>query len=229
MSIFRKGSMVVWQALVALVLISAGFIAAVADTPSSQKISAALERSMLPSIVPDFVQYAHGEACPVSQSDRPAGVIAYYVAAINFRATETTTALTYRVFRDDHAAARYANDLSVFDAPGFKPAPGFASFEDTKVADPNKWPGRRPYKGAWCDFFASTASPTQATARCSALHADLPVIVSGIQIQTVQIARHGERVTYVLKKDQKFLQLGYALELLDAGMVLLEDIKNTGR
>src|SRR5579864_5663760 len=101
-----------------IVAIFAGAGAALGDSLSTQMVIAALERTALPTVVPDFVQYAHGDARPVSQSDRSRGVIAHYAVAINFRAADTTTGLTYRIFRDHHAAALYAKHLSVFEAPG---------------------------------------------------------------------------------------------------------------
>ena len=216
----------------AAAILSLGAIASVSiafsKTLYAPAITAAIESSALPNVVPDFVQYEHGTERRVSSADQSRGVVAYYSVAINYKATDVTLGLTYRIFRNHHAAALYAKRVSVFESPGFKPAAGFALAE-TNVSSPNKWPGRSPYKSAVCDFFASAASPDLATARCSAVHADLPVIVSGIRVETVQFNQSGKRVTYRLRQDQKYSEYGYAMELLDTGMARLEDIENTGR
>lgn len=223
----RARAQLIWAtAILGLGAIALGGVA-VSKTLDAQAVVAAIESSALPNVVPDFVQEEHGAERPISPSDQSRGVVAYYSVAINYRATDVSLGLTYRIFRNHHAAALYAKRLSVFESPGFKPATGFALAE-TNVSSPNKWPGRNPYKSAVCDFFASSASPDLATARCSALHAELPVIVSGIRIETVRFDQNGKRVTYLLRKDQKYSEYGYAMELLDTGMARLEDIENTG-
>jgi predicted GNAT superfamily acetyltransferase len=167
--------------------------------------------------IPTSSSYHRGTAEPVSLKDARAGMIAEFVVAFDYNTPDPTSGITYRIFSDRDSAQRYYDKLSVLNSAGFVVnGNSIAPVETSTYASNN--PQKDGYKEVKCETFLDPRANHALTARCAALHMEVPVIVAGVRIQSERgVLGSDGSVTYTMKPEEVKAADANAVGLVWAG------------